>query len=443
MHFIFCVEGLGKKARNNVRPGEPEESEQKMALLRCVMLLCALAVVLVRGLIPAGFGRAVLLITRGHRHPRFKETLIRAPLMSAREANSNPYYGGLDAYAILDVPRTASKAEVKVAYKKSVSKHHPDKFPDDEAKKREGNLRMEKINRAYFCLGDDDRRRRYDKFGEAGVGTSAASELQLKERLKDTSPPKEAKAEPAQRREYRTVSNDEDNEHQQLQEEEIPDVDRFTKGERKGTTSSRFRDFVSSSDEVRRVAEKNAASSSRQQQSPPRRSKEEADVDMYAEIAEFLRRNADKQSAGGGRQTSSGYEEAVEEMNRRGQYGDASGADTPAIASLRAQKRQLMAERERQELRLDADRRDWGDVRDEGEIQARLQAIAEVRVLADRIFEIDCEIDQLLYKTQRPGQYDDFYDDFDFSNNGARGGADENLQQELERLWSAERRRGR
>jgi molecular chaperone DnaJ len=39
---------------------------------------------------------------------------------------------------------------------------------------------MEKINRAWFCLGDDDRRSRYDMYGEQGVGSSAASEEQLR-----------------------------------------------------------------------------------------------------------------------------------------------------------------------------------------------------------------------------------------------------------------------
>ena len=39
---------------------------------------------------------------------------------------------------------------------------------------------MEKINRAYFCLEEDERRKRYDQFGEQGVGTSAASEEQMK-----------------------------------------------------------------------------------------------------------------------------------------------------------------------------------------------------------------------------------------------------------------------
>jgi hypothetical protein len=93
----------------------------------------------------------------------------------------NPFYRGMDAYQILEIPKTATKRDVKSAYRKAVATWHPDKFPDDEEKKKEGNLRMEKINRAWFCLGDDDRRRRYDQYGEQGVGSSAASEEQLKQ----------------------------------------------------------------------------------------------------------------------------------------------------------------------------------------------------------------------------------------------------------------------
>ena len=92
----------------------------------------------------------------------------------------NQFYKGQDAYQILEIPRSATKKEVKSAYRKAVAKWHPDKFPDDEEKKKEGGQRMEKINRAYFCLEEDDRRRRYDQFGEQGVGTSAASEEQMK-----------------------------------------------------------------------------------------------------------------------------------------------------------------------------------------------------------------------------------------------------------------------
>lgn len=100
--------------------------------------------------------------------------------MSSKDSDTNPFYKGQDAYQILEVPRGADKKEIKSSYRKAVSTWHPDKFPDDEKKKAEGNLRMEKINRAWYCLGDDDRKRRYDQFGEQGVGSSASSEEQIK-----------------------------------------------------------------------------------------------------------------------------------------------------------------------------------------------------------------------------------------------------------------------
>jgi hypothetical protein len=96
--------------------------------------------------------------------PRYHQHASTRLKMSAVE--SNPYYQNMDAYQILGVPRGASKKDIKVAYKKLVATWHPDKFPDDPVKKKEGGLRMEKINRAYYCLEDEDRRRRYDTYGE-------------------------------------------------------------------------------------------------------------------------------------------------------------------------------------------------------------------------------------------------------------------------------------
>lgn len=101
-------------------------------------------------------------------------------LMVKGDSDTNPFYRGQDAYQILEVPRGADKKVIKSSYRKAVSTWHPDKFPDDDKKKAEGNLRMEKINRAWYCLGDDDRKRRYDQFGEQGVGSSASSEEQIK-----------------------------------------------------------------------------------------------------------------------------------------------------------------------------------------------------------------------------------------------------------------------
>lgn len=65
--------------------------------------------------------------------------------MAAGDGDSNPFYKGQDAYQILEIPKNADKKDIKSAYKKSVAKWHPDKFPDDEEKKKEGGLRMEKV----------------------------------------------------------------------------------------------------------------------------------------------------------------------------------------------------------------------------------------------------------------------------------------------------------
>ena len=116
--------------------------------------------------------------------PRIRKTdVLKQPALCMAKGDngdSNPFYKGQDAYQILEVPRGADKKEIKKQYRKAVSTWHPDKFPDDEKMKAEGNLRMEKINRAWYCLGDDDRKRRYDQFGEEGVGSSASSEDQIK-----------------------------------------------------------------------------------------------------------------------------------------------------------------------------------------------------------------------------------------------------------------------
>jgi molecular chaperone DnaJ len=99
--------------------------------------------------------------------------------LSASADNDNQFYHNMTPYEILGVPSDADKKVIKSAYRKLVGTWHPDKFQDVEQKK-EGNLRMEKINHAYYLVGDDDRRQRFDRFGEQGVGTSAASEEQLK-----------------------------------------------------------------------------------------------------------------------------------------------------------------------------------------------------------------------------------------------------------------------
>jgi molecular chaperone DnaJ len=63
-----------------------------------------------------------------------------------------------DYYQILDVPRNASKEEIKKAYRKLAHKYHPDKTKGDDKKFKE-------INDAYQILGDEKKRAEYDTYG--------------------------------------------------------------------------------------------------------------------------------------------------------------------------------------------------------------------------------------------------------------------------------------
>jgi molecular chaperone DnaJ len=74
-----------------------------------------------------------------------------------------------DYYEVLGVNKAASADELKKAYRRLAIQHHPDKEGGDETKFKE-------INEAYEVLKDPSKRQRYDQFGHAGVGSSAASD---------------------------------------------------------------------------------------------------------------------------------------------------------------------------------------------------------------------------------------------------------------------------
>jgi molecular chaperone DnaJ len=76
-----------------------------------------------------------------------------------------------DFYNILGVPRTASKDEIKAAYRKLALQYHPDRNKDSGAEEK-----FKQISEAYAVLSDDEKRKQYDVYGKEGVYQRYGSE---------------------------------------------------------------------------------------------------------------------------------------------------------------------------------------------------------------------------------------------------------------------------
>jgi len=76
-----------------------------------------------------------------------------------------------DYYEVLGVTRTASDQEIKSAYRRLAVKYHPDKNPNDASAEE----KFKEAAEAYSVLQDSEQRRRYDRFGHAGVSAGAGA----------------------------------------------------------------------------------------------------------------------------------------------------------------------------------------------------------------------------------------------------------------------------
>ena len=66
-----------------------------------------------------------------------------------------------DYYQILGLNKSASKEDIKKAYRKLARKYHPDVNPEDKA----AGEKFREINEAHEVLSDPEKRKKYDQFG--------------------------------------------------------------------------------------------------------------------------------------------------------------------------------------------------------------------------------------------------------------------------------------
>lgn len=67
-----------------------------------------------------------------------------------------------DYYKVLGVNKNATKDEIKKAYRKLAVKYHPDKNKGN----KEAEEKFKEVNEANEVLSDDEKRKKYDQFGE-------------------------------------------------------------------------------------------------------------------------------------------------------------------------------------------------------------------------------------------------------------------------------------
>src|SRR5947208_14553622 len=75
-----------------------------------------------------------------------------------------------DYYEVLGVGKTASGDEIRKAHRKLVRTYHPDVNKNN----KQAEEKFKEVQEAYDVLSDEHKRRQYDQFGHAGIGSGAA-----------------------------------------------------------------------------------------------------------------------------------------------------------------------------------------------------------------------------------------------------------------------------
>jgi len=76
-----------------------------------------------------------------------------------------------DYYDVLGLDHSATKEDIKKAYRKLALKYHPDKNKEKGAEEK-----FKEISEAYAVLYDDEKRRMYDQYGHAGIDQQYTTE---------------------------------------------------------------------------------------------------------------------------------------------------------------------------------------------------------------------------------------------------------------------------
>src|SRR5690606_15206513 len=82
-----------------------------------------------------------------------------------------------DFYAVLGVSKTASEKEIRSAFRRLARQWHPDVNPGNP----EAEAKFKEINAAFEVVGDPDKRKKYDKYGEQWMHADQLEEMRRRQ----------------------------------------------------------------------------------------------------------------------------------------------------------------------------------------------------------------------------------------------------------------------